>query len=218
MPHGKREAPMTKPDFGCLLRTLTEHGVDFLVVGEVGAILQGATLSTFDLDIVHSTEPANITRLLAALGDLDAYYRAQPEKRLRPSQTDLSSPGHQLLMTRFGPLDVLGSIGKGRRYQDLLPHAAEMTIGEGLRIRVLPAASPSPARRSAARNKKSPISRSGFYDNPGNFLLSHTLARAVPSGLKGLTSVFGMGTGGSLSLWSPRNWRLGAIPGSLTEY
>jgi len=128
---------MTKPDFGCLLRILAEHDVDFLVVGGVGAILQGATLSTFDLDIVHSTEPANITRLLAALEDMDACYRAQLEKRIRPNQTHLSSPGHQLLMTRFGPLDVLGSIGKGRRYQDLLPHSAEMTIGEGIRIRVL---------------------------------------------------------------------------------
>jgi len=83
---------MTKPDFGSLLRILAYHRVDFLVVGGVGAILQGATLSGFDLDIVHSTEPANITRLLAVLGDLDASYRAQPEKR--PSQTDLSSPGH----------------------------------------------------------------------------------------------------------------------------
>jgi hypothetical protein len=128
---------MTKPDFGCLLRILVEHDVDFLVVGGVGAVLQGAALSTFDLDIVHSTEPANIARLLAALEDLDACYRARPEKRLRPSQAHLSSAGHQLLMTRFGPLDVLGSIGKARRYQDLLPHAAEMTIEGGIRIRVL---------------------------------------------------------------------------------
>jgi predicted nucleotidyltransferase len=128
---------MTKPDFGSLLRILVERGVDFLVVGGVGAVLQGASLSTFDLDIVHSMEPANIARLLAALGDLDACYRAQPEKRLRPSQTHLSSPEHRLLMTRFGPLDVLGSIGKGRRYQDLLPHAAEMTIEGGIPIRVL---------------------------------------------------------------------------------
>src|SRR6202140_81260 len=30
------------------------------------------------------------------------------------------------------------------------------------------------------------------------------LARAVPSGLKGLTSVFGMGTGGTPSLGSPK--------------
>jgi len=34
----------------------------------------------------------------------------------------------------------------------------------------------------------------------GDVLLSHALAHAVPSGLRGLTSVFGMGTGGSLSL------------------
>ena len=40
-------------------------------------------------------------------------------------------------MTRFGPLDVLGSIGKGRRYQDLLPQAEEMAIGGGIWIRVL---------------------------------------------------------------------------------
>jgi len=84
---------MTKPDFASLLRILAEHGVDFVVVGGVGAILQGATLSTFDLDIVHS---------------LDACYRAQPEKRQR--QTDLSSPGHQL-----------ETVGKRQRYDDHFP-------------------------------------------------------------------------------------------------
>ena len=30
-----------------------------------GALLQGAPVSTFDLDVAHSTEDANITRLLA---------------------------------------------------------------------------------------------------------------------------------------------------------
>ncbi len=34
----------------------------------------------------------------------------------------------------------------------------------------------------------------------GDDLLSHTVTRAVPSALKSLTSVFGMGTGGSSSL------------------
>ena len=41
--------------------------------------------------------------------------------------------------------------------------------------------------------------------NLGNVLLSHTVTHAVPSALKGLTSVFGMGTGVTPSLWSPRN-------------
>src|SRR5260370_11731418 len=37
----------------------------------------------------------------------------------------------------------------------------------------------------------------------GNDLLSHTLSRAVPSAQRGLTSVFGMGTGGTPAVRSP---------------
>ena len=37
----------------------------------------------------------------------------------------------------------------------------------------------------------------------GNDLLSRLVSKQVPSALKGLTSVFGMGTGGSLSPLSP---------------
>src|SRR5438067_8512546 len=39
----------------------------------------------------------------------------------------------------------------------------------------------------------------------GNDLLSHTLSRAVQSALRGLTSVFGMGTGGTPAVRSPTN-------------
>ena len=38
---------------------------------------------------------------------------------------------------------------------------------------------------------------------PGDVLLSHAVYREVPSGLKGLTAVFGMGTGVAPSLRSP---------------
>ena len=38
---------------------------------------------------------------------------------------------------------------------------------------------------------------------PGDVLLSHAVTREVPSGLKGLTAVFGMGTGVAPSLRSP---------------
>jgi hypothetical protein len=41
--------------------------------------------------------------------------------------------------------------------------------------------------------------------NAGNDLRSHTLSRAVPSALRGLTSVFGMGTGGTPAVRSPTN-------------
>ena len=38
----------------------------------------------------------------------------------------------------------------------------------------------------------------------GNVLLSHTVTHAVPSALKGLTSVFGMGTGVTPPPWPPK--------------
>src|ERR671930_95554 len=45
-----------------------------------------------------------------------------------------------------------------------------------------------------------------FINNPGGFLLSHSVARAVPSAPRGLTSVFGMGTGVALSTQPPENF------------
>src|SRR5271157_5141350 len=128
---------MPKSRFFSVFQTLASHRVDFIVVGGVAAVLRGAPVSTFDLDVVHSTASENVGRLLAALEDLDACYRAQPERRLRPDTTHLSSPGYQLLMTRFGPVDLLGTIGKGRSYVDLLPHAVKMDLGKELRVRVL---------------------------------------------------------------------------------
>ena len=41
--------------------------------------------------------------------------------------------------------------------------------------------------------------RGGGLDKSGSVLLSHTVSRAVPSAMRGLTSVFGMGTGGTPS-------------------
>jgi hypothetical protein len=55
-------------------------------------------------------------------------------------------------------------------------------------------------------NKKIPIRTDrDFAFNPGSDLLSHPVTQAVPSTRGGLTSVFGMGTGVSLSLWPPEN-------------
>jgi predicted nucleotidyltransferase len=123
-------------DFLALLQTLVTHGVDFIIVGGVCAVLHGAPIATFDLDLVHSRAPDNIDRLLSALRDLDAYYRGQGERRLHPDSTYLTSPGHQLLMTSLGPLDLLGTIGAHRNYADLLEHTVELQVG-GLRLRVL---------------------------------------------------------------------------------
>ena len=40
-------------------------------------------------------------------------------------------------MTRWGPLDLLGVIGAGRGYDELLPDAVQLKLSRGLVVRVL---------------------------------------------------------------------------------
>ena len=91
---------------------------------------------TMDLDIVHSRSLDNVERLLGALTELEAHYRGRGAD-LKPGVSHLSSPGHQLLETEFGALDILGMIGDGHDYEALLPHSALMWITEVLEVRVL---------------------------------------------------------------------------------
>jgi hypothetical protein len=128
---------MVQDDFFAVLRALHDGGVDFVLVGGLSAVLQGAPVQSYDVDIVHSRDAANISRLLHQIESIDAIFRIQPDRRLRPGVSHLVGSGHLNLITRYGPLDVLGTIGRDLRYEDLLPHSTEMDIGEDIRIRVL---------------------------------------------------------------------------------
>ena len=128
---------MPQSKFLEILRLLRDFGVDFVIVGGVAGVLNGAPIHTLDLDIVHSRDTANVARLLTVLESIDAIFRIQPERRIKPNASYVSGPGHLNLITRFGPLDVLGSIGRGLTYADLLPHSVEKDVGDGIRVRVL---------------------------------------------------------------------------------
>jgi hypothetical protein len=59
--------------------------------------------------------------------------------------------------------------------------------------------------RTASTEKKASLPvLAGRLDKIGGVLLSHRVAPAVPSALWGLTSVFGMGTGVTPTLWPPK--------------
>jgi hypothetical protein len=128
---------MPESDFLGALRALRAGGVEFVVVGGLAAVLNGAPVNTFDLDIVHSRDAENVARLGTVLDSMGAIYRMQPSRRLRPNTSHLSSPGHLNLITSCGPLDVLGTIGRGLGYAELLPHTVEMEIGGGVTVLVL---------------------------------------------------------------------------------
>ena len=118
-----------------LLQILDEGQVKFIIVGGVCAVLHGVPTTTFDLDIVHSRRPDNLIRLADVLEKLDARYRGHP-KPIRPDSESLASPGHHLLITRFGPLDILGSIEKALDYTGLIRHSEEILL-EGRAFQLL---------------------------------------------------------------------------------
>ena len=120
-----------------MIRALSDAGVEFLVVGGLSAVLNGVPMNTFDVDVVHRRTIENVDRLILVLDALEAVYRIQPERRLRPGKAALLSTGHQNLITKYGPLDLLGAIGEGLGYEELVPKSSEIIVAEGLRVKIL---------------------------------------------------------------------------------
>jgi hypothetical protein len=118
---------MASPSLESLLATLATSDVEFIVVGMLAAVAQGAPVTTHDLDIVHRRTPDNVARLVDLLvNKLDARYRGRTDV-LRPTVEILAGPG-SLLKTNLGPLDVLGAIEGGRDYDTLLPSSHRIEI------------------------------------------------------------------------------------------
>jgi predicted nucleotidyltransferase len=118
-----------------VLERLLEAGVDFVLVGGLAAVIQGAPVTTMDVDIVHRQSPENIARLLAFLKSVGAVHRRLDDKLIEPRERDLSGKSHVLLTTRIGPLDVLAVIEGGKSYEDLLEHTVEIDFrGHTLRV------------------------------------------------------------------------------------
>lgn len=143
---------MTRARFGEILRLLATAEVEFIVVGMTAGILQGAPVTTLDLDIVHRRSPENVARLLRVLATIDAIYRHDPRK-LHPQESHLIGPGHQLLTTSQGDLDCLGTIGEGVGYEALLDRTVNLSLASGLTIRVLSLPALIEAKKRAGRPK-----------------------------------------------------------------
>lgn len=119
-----------------MIGVLHAHGVRFVVVGGIAAVLQGAPIVTFDLDVVHSRDEDNVKRLLAALAELDARSRLHGAVVVRPDRSHLVGPGHVLLATVAGDLDVLGTAGTCSTYEDLAPTARKLELEPGLIVEI----------------------------------------------------------------------------------
>lgn len=114
-----------------LLRVLTKHGVDFVVVGGVAARLRGAPLVTQDVDIVPSDRADNLDRLASALKELDARLRTavEPDGVAMPFDAGLLRSGAVwTLVTIHGDLDLVMEPAGTEGYPDLVRDSGPLTV------------------------------------------------------------------------------------------
>jgi predicted nucleotidyltransferase len=122
--------------FDEILKVLVDHGVEFILVGGVAAVLEGAPLSTFDVDVVFLRRDENLPPLLDALRELDARYADPAGRHIVPDADKLANLHIHRLVTSMGALDVMETIGHGLSYADLLGDTQVMEVA-GVKVRVL---------------------------------------------------------------------------------
>lgn len=114
--------------FACLDR----HGVRYVVIGGLAAVLHGSPLATFDADICPAREADDLRRLALALEELDARIRTPDAAEGVPFPREAAFLARvQLLnlVTRFGDLDLSFIPSGTEGFEDLVRNALEMMIG-----------------------------------------------------------------------------------------
>ncbi len=126
----------TEPDLSAILEGLAKADVRFILVGGLAAVVQGAPVTTMDVDIVHDRSAENVSKLFRFLESIDAVYRRPDDEIVLPNESDFSQMGHVLLSTRLGPLDILAVVEENKTYEDLVGHTLNIQF-RGHSIQVL---------------------------------------------------------------------------------
>lgn len=116
-------------DLRGLIRTLSQGGVEFIIVGGAAAIGHGSARLTYDLDIVYRRTAANISRLVLALSPFEPYLRgAPPGLPFRWSDETISKGLNFTLITTLGAIDLLGEITGGGSFENIQPHSLTLNL------------------------------------------------------------------------------------------
>jgi hypothetical protein len=127
--------PVPQPlRFFDLLRTLRRHEVEFVVIGGFALGFHGVDRATKDVDIVPKPGYENLSRLWAALDELDAQPQGLEDFRPEEMPTEwgleglLEGGGNWIVHTRFGRLDVMQWVDPIESYDELRAGAVEQYV------------------------------------------------------------------------------------------
>lgn len=116
-------------DFERILCALSLHEVRFIIVGGVAATVHGSARLTQDLDIVYARDRDNLEALVAALSGHNPTLRGAPAGLpFRFDALTLRAGLNFTLTTGLGPLDLLGEISGGGRFEDLVERTVRISL------------------------------------------------------------------------------------------
>lgn len=113
-----------------LLKILTSHEVEFVIVGGVAGVLHGSRLVTQDVDVCAPLTLENLTRILRALTGLNPHFRIPSGNRPLPSDPALLVECKNLyLLTDLVQLDILSEIAGAGTYDEVARHVIAVDLG-----------------------------------------------------------------------------------------
>lgn len=129
--------PSVTPFIENLCRLLSAHGVEFLIVGGVSAVLQGATIVTRDLDLCYRRTPENAQRIARALAPLKPRARGFPPELPFPfDQSTILNGCNFTLVIEDEDVGLLGEVSAIGHYDQVVGAAIEVDLG-GVGVKLL---------------------------------------------------------------------------------
>jgi hypothetical protein len=121
--------PLEVSDARALIRALVDAGVEFIVIGGVGAQLLGSPVVTLDLDVCYSRDRANLDRLARVLVEMDARLRGAPSGLpFRLDAQTLWNGDSFTFVTSLGAFDILATPSGTSGFEDLARSAVTIEV------------------------------------------------------------------------------------------
>jgi hypothetical protein len=119
-----------------IFRELVNQGVQFVVIGGIGAAALGSPSLTDDLDICYERSQENLERLSRVLLRIGAKLRgAPPDLPFTPDARTLAAGDHFTFVTDAGDFDCMGTPSGSRGYADLAERAVSIDM-DGVEVLV----------------------------------------------------------------------------------
>jgi hypothetical protein len=153
-----------------VLRALGRHGVEYVIIGGLAAVLQGSPLPTYDIDIAPAPGTANARQLESALGDVQAaaLTNADDAQQALRRHTDVS------FITPFGYVDLRYTPTGFDTYAALRRNAVPLQLESDLTVLVSPLRDIIRSRIAAGDHRQLPaleatleLTRTAAHSNRG---------------------------------------------------